>query len=391
MGINIAGLRRLYEAAGRDRNQRRFFSDLREGFESKAIKPSDFSIRKLFESFVEDGREIVDSWNPQQGGGVQLLEAGEAVDTSAFSNITGQIVYSEIMEKYQAEEMVFTNIIPVTPTSFNGEKIAGIGQLGDKAEIVNESEDYPTVGVSEDWIETPQTTKRGLIVPVTKEAIFFDRTGVLLERCGDVGTSMAVNREKRAIDCVIDENTTVHRYNWRGTTYATYQSSTPWINIEASNSLVDWTDIDAVENLMDGLIDPHTGEPIVIEPTHIITTRDLRATVNYILNATELDRRVGGYATSGNLSGERLANPYRGKYQHLTSRLLASRLATDTSWFLGNPAKAFRYMENWPMTVVQAPSNSEAEFQRDIVQRFKASERGVFSVRDPRLMAKSTA
>ena len=33
-------------------------------------------------------------------------------------------------------------------------------------------------------------------------------------------------------------------------------------------------------------------------------------------------------------------------------------------------------MENWPITVVQAPVNSEAEFIQDIVVRFKASERG---------------
>ena len=38
---------------------------------------------------------------------------------------------------------------------------------------------------------------------------------------------------------------------------------------------------------------------------------------------------------------------------------------------------AFAYMENWPITVVQAPANSEAEFNQDIVARFKASERGI--------------
>ena len=37
-------------------------------------------------------------------------------------------------------------------------------------------------------------------------------------------------------------------------------------------------------------------------------------------------------------------------------------------------------MENWPITVTQAPSNSEAEFNQDIVLRFKASERGAAAV-----------
>ena len=41
-------------------------------------------------------------------------------------------------------------------------------------------------------------------------------------------------------------------------------------------------------------------------------------------------------------------------------------------------------MENWPITVVQAPTNSEAEFTQDIVVRFKASERGTPAVMEPR-------
>ena len=55
---------------------------------------------------------------------------------------------------------------------------------------------------------------------------------------------------------------------------------------------------------------------------------------------------------------------------------------------MGDPGRAFRYVENWPMTVVQAPQNSEAEFNQDIVARFKASERGVAAVFDPRYMVK---
>ncbi|MCI0358648.1 MAG: hypothetical protein L0211_09200, partial [Planctomycetaceae bacterium] len=74
-----------------------------------------------------------------------------------------------------------------------------------------------------------------------------------------------------------------------------------------------------------------------------------------------------------------------------TSKLLASRLATDTDWFLGNIAAYARYMENWPLTTVQAPPNSSEEFNRDIILQFKGSERGVFSVREPRVMHKSTA
>ena len=40
--------------------------------------------------------------------------------------------------------------------------------------------------------------------------------------------------------------------------------------------------------------------------------------------------------------------------------------------------------------MVQAPTNSEAEFSQDIVLRFKASERGAAAVINPRYVVKST-
>ncbi len=45
-------------------------------------------------------------------------------------------------------------------------------------------------------------------------------------------------------------------------------------------------------------------------------------------------------------------------------------------------------MENWPITVTRAPTNSEAEFNADIVAGFKASERGVAAVLHPRFVAR---
>jgi hypothetical protein len=57
-------------------------------------------------------------------------------------------------------------------------------------------------------------------------------------------------------------------------------------------------------------------------------------------------------------------------------------------WFIGDPKKAFWYMENWPLTVVQAPANNIKEFEQDIVLRWKASERGVPWVADPRWIYK---
>jgi hypothetical protein len=381
-------LRREHQACVHDRNPRRFYEQvIPEVITARGL--NDFSIKALFEEFVPDGAELVREFDPRQGGGFRIMEAIDAVDTSAFSNISGQLMYSAIMEKYQAPEFVFTKLIPTQPTSFNGEKIPGLGQIGDKAEVVGEGQQYPLVGFGEDWVETPLTTKRGMICPITKEAIFFDRTGQILDRGREVGYWLAVNKEIRAIDCVIDENTTAHRYKWRGTSYATYQTSTPWDNVTASNALVDWTDFDADRQTGNGLIDPNTGMPIVMAVQDVVVTDQLLWTANRLTSPGQMTVTVPGYATTGNPTQYTTSNPVTGLRVH-SSVLLATRLATDTDWFVGDIGGYAKYMENWPITVVQAPPNSSEDFHRDIVAQFKVSERGAYAVVQPRKMRKST-
>jgi hypothetical protein len=383
-------IRRLTEAHGDNAVVEGLASDL----SAKKIKPEDFSIRALFEELVEDGRELVRMMGPQKSGGFSIMEAGDAVSTGHFANITGQIVYSKVLDRYMAEDFVFTKNIQTIPTEFNGEKIPGVADIGDQAQIVEEGQPYPLAGVTEDWIETPSTKKRGMIVPVTREAIFFDRTGLVLQRAGAVGESLGLNKEKRAIDCVIDENTTAHRYKWRGTVYATYQTSTPWDNVTASAALVDWTDIGEAELTLAGLLDPNTGEPIIIMATTLIVPPSLRATAWRALNTNNILQASGGFATSTVQHAESPSPIGKhefsaGTYKVITSRLMDSRTATDTGWYLGDMS-AFGYMQNWPLTVTQAPNNSEPEFTQDIVVRYKADERGAFAVLEPRKFTKCT-
>src|SRR5690606_27333665 len=98
--VNYTELGRRFRAAQADVQRGRFARNpeidaLVEGLRERHVRPEDFSIRALFETFVEDGRELVATFNPRyQGHGVPLLEAGGAVSTSHFSNITGQIVYT---------------------------------------------------------------------------------------------------------------------------------------------------------------------------------------------------------------------------------------------------------------------------------------------------------
>lgn len=394
MACNYQRLVQLHE--GRSLIEAR--DDLREAFRSKALRPQDIDLGRLFEqcfgmSAFRDcraGHRLASEVMKQA-----LTEAEGAVSTSSFLNISGQFVYQTVLDGYENEEFVFKDLIPEAQAStLDGEKIPGITEIGDEIAVRNEADPYALAGVGEDWIFTPSIPDRGMIVPITWEAIFNDKTGQLSERCGKVGYWAGVRREKAAIDCVIDENVTSHRYNWRGTVIATYNDNTgthTWDNLVASNALVDWTDLDNVEQAFNAMTDPYTGEPVMIAAKHLVVTKQLEQTAYHILNSTMIRRATPGYATSANPNLNELANPYQKKYELKTSRLLAARLATDTSWFLGDYGKFAKCMMAEKLNVVQAPPNSDDEFKRRIVTQHRVNERFAYVTVQPRASVKSTA
>jgi hypothetical protein len=379
-------LKRLYEVAGPEQTVHALGDALKKG----ELQPEEFSIRELAE--VTLGSSWVKTLDPRGGGGVNLMEAGDGVDVTAFSNITGQVIYNRIMQAYTQEAFVLSRLVDTVPTRFDGEKIPGIGRIVDETTEVRPGMPYPNLGLGEDYIETPSTTKRGFIVPVTKEAIFFDRTHLILQRAAEVGEILGLNKEKRLADLLIGQT---NNYNWKGTAYNTYyaaQDGAPWVNALPGNELVDWTNVDAAEQVFADILDPNTGEPVLVRGNTVLVMPAYVHAAHNVFFATEIryTRPTPEITTVA-------PNPLR-SYQVYDSRLVYRRiLAAGTAeeqakmwWFMGDFHKAFAYMQNWPITVTQAPTNSEAEFSQDIILRFKASERGAAAVINPRYVVMST-
>lgn len=383
MTLHYKELKRRYQLDGPELTVRH----LSEALAERHLQPEDFSLRDLAEALVPDGGEWVRLLDPRSGG--SLTEAADGVDITAFQNVAGQVIYAKILDAYQQEAFVASKLVDTIPTRLDGEKIPGVGPLGDVDAEVGPGMPFPHLGFGEDYIETPATTKRGFIVPVTKEAIFFDRTNLILRRASEVGELLGLNKEKRLLDLVIGAT---NNYKWRGTSYDTYRTSGEWVNELAGNELVDWTNVDAAEQLLANIVDPNTNEPVLLRGTNVLVMPAYRHAAHRVFNAAEIH-----YAASGSSTSTIAANPL-GNYTVAESRLayrrvLATGEAADDAkkwWFLGDFRKAFAYMENWPITVTQAPRGSEAEFSQDIVLRFKASERGAAAVIDPRLVVKCT-
>ena len=221
------------------------------------------------------------------------------MDATAFSNITGQVIRSKILQAYEQEAFVVSKLVSTVPTRLDGERIAGIGGVSNEAAEVAPGMPYTSLGFGEDYIDTPQTTKHGFIVPVTKEAIFFDRTHLILQRAAEVGEVLGLNKEKRLIDLVIGAT---NNYKWKGASYNTYSSTGTgtapdgsWINV-TDQELIDWTDVDAAEQLFADILDPNTGEPVLVQATTVLVMPAYRHAAHRVFNAAEITYTTAGDA-----------------------------------------------------------------------------------------------
>ncbi len=375
---------------------------LREEIVEKVYSADDFSFKALFEACFGWG-EIRSCLGDRSRLVTQhVYEHAGAVSTAAFKDISGQIIFSMMLPRYKSEEFVFTKLIPERQSPYTFEKAAGLSGIGpgsDSEWVVPEGEPYNFAGFGPNYIHLPETVKRGKIVPVTREAIFFDRTQQVKDMAGEIGYWLGVNREYRAIDCIIDENAGAksaaaggHRYHWLGQSIATYGDNSgthSWDNLAGSNTLVDWTDVDAAEQLLNEIVDPFTGDTVELEATTLIAVKALEKTVGRIMSSTQLSTLTPGYAVSANPTGQMWNNPYGGAFKYVTSRRLAARLATDTNWFYGAPEKAFVYVVNFPFQTMRAPSGATEEFHRDVVLQERADERGGYGTIEPRMMIKN--
>jgi hypothetical protein len=385
VSLNYRELKRRYELDGAERT----VAHLSEALQEKHLAPEDFSLRDLAETLIPDGRQWVRMLDPRSSGLIRLQEASDGVDVTAFLNVTGQVIYSKILEAYSQEAFVASKLVQTIPTRLDGERIPGISRIADRIDEIGPGMPYPHLGFGEDYIETPSTAKHGFIVPVTKEAIFFDRTHLVLNRAAEVGEILGLNKEKRLLDVLIG---VTNNYKHNSTSFNTYYSSGPWVNHLGSNALEDWTNVDAAEQLFANILDPHTNEPVLVRGTTVLVMPAYRHAAHRVFNAAEIT-----YTASGSSTATTAGNPL-GNYHVEESRLAYRRIVNSGVpeadakkwWFIGDFHKAFAYMENWPITVTQAPLNSEAEFNNDIVLRFKASERGAAAVLNPRLVVKCT-
>ena len=374
MTINTRELRKRIELDGAENTVQHLTEALKQG----DLKPDDFSVRDLAESFLPGGLSQIEQ--------VEVLTEESAIN---LVNTVGVVIDTKIKEAYNQEVFAASKLVRTIPTRLNGEKIHSFGSVAPSDLSVASGATYKTTDLSADYIETPVTAKHGLIIPVTKEAIFFDQTHHLLERAAEVGEILAMHKEKRILDVVLGIKNTYKQNGAAQDTYLSGSSTHPWKNLLADNELLNWESIEAAEDVFGAMVDPISGGPILVEPNAVLVMPPKRHLAHRLFYASSVSYEEGQTATT-------IRNPFA-KYRLISSRLAYQQLKAQQGvtnpekvWVIGNFRKAFAYMENWGITVTRSTPGDDADFMRDIVVRFKASERGVPAVIDPRYVVKCT-
>lgn len=364
-------------------------SDLLEGRDQAGvsvpkIRVEDLSLRVLWEALVGPVEETL-PFAMRSSGRLNVIEMQEAVDSSAFTSATSVLIASKVIEGYDQPNMIGDELVTIMPSRLKQERVVGFTSLEGPQEVP-EGTAYNESSFAEKYVTT-DTAKKGRILAITEEAIFFDQTGQIMVRAARLGEQTRLEREEVILASVIDVGTATANgyksvYRPSGTAEALYSAANTNY-LATATPLVDWTDIDEAmqyhaENVRDDRAAVSERRPIMFFPRELLVARKLAGTAARILTASE--QRSGDITTGAGqqlISGNPIRNIAPG-LRALSSPMLdylaaltGSNYNDSDDWFLGDFKRQFFWQEIWPLQVLRARQDDDAAFRRDVVVQHK--------------------
>ena len=340
------------------------------------------SVRNIWESFIGPVDDTLTYGKVRQGF-IDMKEVKEAdVRSTAFSNITGVLLADMVIEGYESVKGIGDQLTRLYQSTQKDERVPGFS-AAENVETVNEGEPYSEAGLFDKYVTTGTPLKKGRVISITEEAIYFDQTGMLLDRAFMLGERAALAKEKAILQAVLG---LVNSYFPSGTASTLY-SAAPYV--VASNALADWTNVETAE--VSGLAEmtDEEGEAILVVANTLLVPTALKRTAERIMNATEV--ADGDWGDTGVKTYSR--NPVGGQYKVLSSPLVHKLQTTNptTNWWFGDFQRQFRWKQIWPLQTFRAPANHPDKFDRDIVDKFKVRFYGCAFAMDNKYVVKNTA
>jgi hypothetical protein len=348
-------LKNLIEARGEDGA----CQVLRESFKSKRLRPEDMSLKEIWEA-CEPGRMV-----------------NEAITSSMFPKLTGELINAKVISAYEAIPDIGGMLTTTVASRMQIERFAGLTSA-EAPEEVAEGGEYKDSTRSEKYVDIPNK-KYGRRIDITEETIFFDKTGQILMRANDIGEEAAQYKQEIILAGVQDLNGDVWRPS--GTPTAFYSATNG--NLITANPFCE----SGLEEVMkkaqlmkNDSLGAGTGGYVFIDLNNV-----------YVLVPILLQKEAWELANSVKTpeSAENAENYFKGRFTPISSPFVSAQ--SDSTWYWGNFAKDFVWLEVWPLQTITKPPGGDDEFKRDVKSSTKVRFYGGVGALDVKHCFKNTA
>ena len=277
----------------------------------------------------------------------------ENLVSSAFPIISGEIISSVIIAAYQGFPKNGDRLVRTVPSRLKTSQIPGWRAIG-RIKEVKEREPYDQTVPPDEKNNTIVNRKYGGLIDLTKETLFFDQTGELMNNARELGEEGARFREELIMTAV----TNVNGDALSGGDLYTVGNN----NLLTANSLgtAGWENahtslIDKKDDVTSKPIWVFGEKPIMLVPAGLFPT------------AWKLENNEYGPQGTANLD----RNMAKSMFDIVVNPYLTK---ASTDWWYGGFNRQFRWEEVWPLeTFTRVGQDTTEGFKQDIVQQFKVS------------------
>ena len=389
--MNNGNIRSLVEAkveeAGSKRKGYEMAADsLVEAIDAGQINTSQISFKQLYEELVD-----VPISEP-------AARVAEAMDSSAFPTVAKKIIHKDIIDEYDlALGSVGDLVRSAQATRTDDELVVGF-TAGDTNPLMRrQGMAYEETSFGEkNWKVV--MADFGRLISLTREVIYEDRTGEVMSRARDIGRAAGHHKQKMIIETIecaarsAFEETSFGGAVYKGSAQnaaAMYSNDHSALdgqandNLIASNALADYTDLDAVYQAYNAMVD-EAGNKVSIVPNTVLIPNALKAKAFQIMNS----QMLGGGASD---TVSPTYNPVKDLAQGGLNIVSSVFLSSASDWYMGDFAKQMLWLNVYSPATASQGANSELAFTNQIVARFRFSYHGGVGHTDWRYIVKSTA
>lgn len=301
---------------------------------------------------------------------VKSRDLEENLTSSAFPNISGEIISKVMIDAYEAFPKNGDKLVRTVPSKLKISRVAGWTAFG-AVERVGERQEFPELAPMDEKSQTINNYKHGGLLSLTKEDIFFDQSGQLIDRASQVGEEAARKREELIFAAVSDPGGN----SLSGADlYASGNSNRLTTNPLGTTG---W------ETVRTNLLKKKDEKN---KPIWVFGDRPFMVVPPALLNTAEkLGKNEYGDLGTANLD----VNLARGQFDVIVNPYWT---ADDTTWWYGAFKRQFRWEEVWPVEVfMRVGQDSEDGFKKDIVQQHKCSFFGGAGAIDTKYVYESAA